>query len=284
VATDGSTIKSTHPASHSKQNVENISLGFPELIRWHSVDGLELEGTLLYPPEYGPKRKPEKSLPLIVDIHGGPLSNPSFGLQELDALHCFAAHGYLCLSVDYRRSGNYGWKHIEDAIDDGNYVGLDADDIMSAVRHLIAQGLADSDRIGARGWSHGGYLANWLATQFSIFKAVVSGEGKTYFPNNWDSIRDVYMGGTPEDVPERYYRYAPLTYASNTKAAILLVYGERSNLAQQRHGEAFRDAVNRAGGRAELLLFAGEGHGLSQKENRERYWRRTLEWFDTYLK
>lgn len=285
IATGGSPIHPITIGSRAKHSIEGLVLGVPELLRWRSVDGLELEGTLLYPPGYGPTRKPVKPLPLIVDIHGGPLRSPPFRFQELDALHYFAANGYLCLSMDYRRSGNYGWKPIQDALDEGNFVGLDPEDILSGVRHLISRGLADPARVGARGWSHGGYLTAWLATQSSAFKAIVSGEGITdLILYEWDSIRDLWMGGTPEEVPESYKRDSPITYAAQAKTPIMLVYGERSFATNHGQGERFRDALKKADVEVKWLVLPGEGHGIARKENRAIYWRRTLEWFDTHLK
>ncbi|MBM3240087.1 S9 family peptidase [Candidatus Poribacteria bacterium] len=290
VATDGSRAFPLTNASQHLHEIEGLRLGTPELVRWRSVDGLELEGLLLYPPGYGPDQKPEKPLPTIVHLHGGPMhSTPPIEFNghplNLGGLHYLAAHGYLVFSADYRRSGYYGWHQIQRAIDDGDFVGLDASDILTGIDHLITEGLADPARLGVLGHSHGGFLANWLLTHSSHFHAVVSSEGMTNhatrpFP---DSILEVWMGGKPEEVPERYRRYSPLTYAAQARTPTLLIYGERSAFTHHRQGEVFQNALAAAGVEVELVTLAGESHWISKTENQTRYLHLILEWFDRHL-
>ena len=117
IAADGTGARPITNASAKLASVPGLQLGVPELVRWRSSDGLELEGLLLWPPGYGPTNRPQRPLPTVVDIHGGPTNQSvALGLGShplfLDGLHHLAANGYLCFSADYRRSGNYGWEHI----------------------------------------------------------------------------------------------------------------------------------------------------------------------------
>jgi dipeptidyl aminopeptidase/acylaminoacyl peptidase len=98
VATDGSQARPLTTASRQLAAAPGLRLGVPELVRWRSLDGLALEGLLLYPPEYGPDRRPSAPLPTVVDVHGGPVNTtPALRLGEhplyLDGLHRLASHG-----------------------------------------------------------------------------------------------------------------------------------------------------------------------------------------------
>jgi len=291
IATDGSGARQMTDANQQLQSLGEIRLGAPELVRWRSVDGLELEGLLLYPPGYGPEQRPSASLPTIVDIHGGPTPiTPPVRLAEhpltLGGLHDLAAHGYLCFAADYRRSGTYGWHHLHSVIERGDYVGLDAADILAGVDHLVSTGLADPARLGLHGYSYGGFLANWLLTHTSCFRAVVSTEGMTDFatPAQVDTIRDVWMGGSPQEVPDHYRRFSPLTYAAQARTPTLLIYGQQSMMTQRQQGQRFYEALQAAGVEVELFLLPGEGHWINDRNNQADYSQRSLAWFDRHMR
>ncbi len=291
IASDGSESRCLTGASRKLTTVEGLRLGVPELLRWRSADGLELEGLLIWPPGYGPGRRPERPLPTVVDVHDGPTNQTvELGLGGhplyLDGLHYLAAHGYLCFSADYRRSGCYGWEHIGRAIERGDFVGMDAVDILSAVDLLVSRGWADPAALGIRGFSHGGFLANWLLTQTGRFQAVVSIEGMTNHMTRPmpDTILEVWMGGKPEEVPERYRQYSPLTYAAQAASPTLLVYGEEGVFNKTHQGQDFRDALVSAGVEAELLVLPGEDHFFEQPQNLELFLVRSLAWYDGHLR
>jgi dipeptidyl aminopeptidase/acylaminoacyl peptidase len=291
VATDGTAVRPVTNAHRRLTGIEGLHALESELVRWRSADGLELEGMLVYPLGYGPKRRPPAPMPTIVDVHGGPLPvAPPRGLGDgalsFTGLHWLAEHGYLCFAVDYRQSGSYGWQHLQRMIDAGDAgIGLDATDILCGVDHLVAAGLADPARLGLRGFSHGGYLVNWLVTQSGRFRAAVSFEGVADFaafpfPNTSVEVR---FGGGPEVVPERYRRAAPLTYAAQARTPTLLFEGEHSG-ARLGQGEAFYRALRVAGVEAEYVCVPSAGHGGGQRSHQVEYLQRMLAWFDRYLR
>ncbi|GCE11762.1 S9 family peptidase [Tengunoibacter tsumagoiensis] len=267
-----------------------LKKGIVRRFQWQSVDGLQLDGILLFPPDVDPDQKPFAPLPTIIDIHGGPLHVPLLRMEDhplrLGGLHELAAQGYLCFVADYRRSGTYGWHHIQKAIDQGDPIGFDAVDILSGIDTLISRGFADPARLGLRGHSHGAFITNWLLTQTGRFRAVVSNEGRTDYTQSIDvdTIRDIWFGGTPQEIPERYSQFSPSTYTAQVKTPTLLIYGEQGFFAQEKQGEIFKTALQHAGVEVELLLLPGEGHWMVQPDNIKLYNQKTLAWFDKYLK
>ncbi|MEN9938773.1 MAG: hypothetical protein RLZZ387_5352 [Chloroflexota bacterium] len=289
VATDGTCARSISAASRQLDAVPNLCLGTPDLVRWRGRDGLELEGLLLYPPPYGPDRPPPGPLPTIVDLHGGPIQPVSLGLGEhpvsLDGLHDLAMRGYLCFAADYRRSGSYGWAPLQAALDAGDLIGDDADDILAGVEHLVMRGLTDPARLGLRGFSHGGLLANWLAATGDRFQAVVSIEGPSDLGHmELDTILEIWLGGRPDEVPERYHRCSPLRNIRPDRPPTLLLYGEHSVFTRRGEGARFAEALRAAGAEVELLTLPGEGHMFFRLEHRQQLLNRAAAWFDRHLR
>jgi dipeptidyl aminopeptidase/acylaminoacyl peptidase len=293
VATDGSESRQLTQANQQlacHPEVERLDM---EVVRWPSLDGLEVEGMLLYPPGYGPHRPPPVPLPTIVDPHGGPKDiTPRRTLGDdplhFTTQHFLAAQGYLCFSPDYRSSGIYGWEAYQQMLTGhDNNIRLNTADIMAGVDHLIAAGLADPTRLGLRGHSHGASLANWLITQTNRFAAAVSVEGPTNLvaaaqatvPND---IAELEYGGSIEDVPENYRANSPLTYAAQARTPLLLFEGEPMKRMEQ--GKPFCAALEAVGVEVEYVYYAGEGHTFRKPENQADYLRRMVDWFDRHLR
>ena len=226
VATDGSESRQLTQANGQLDAIAGVEQLESEVVRWRALDGLEVEGLLLYPPGCGSDRPPAAPLPTVVYIHGGPINNTPRSLLGDDPLHFsglrfLVAHGYLGFLPSYRSSGIYGWDAYQQMLTTGhdNNIRVDAADIMAGVDHLVTAGLADPLRLGLRGHSHGALLTNWLITQTNRFAAAVSVEGATDLvaaanataPND---IAELEYGGSVEEVPENYRANSPLTYAA----------------------------------------------------------------------
>ena len=293
VATDGSESRQVTQANRQLDAMPAIEQLESAVVRWRSLDGLEIEGLLLYPPGFGPDRPPPAPLPTIIYPHGGPINNTPRRLLGDDPLHYtgmrfLVAHGYLGFLPDYRSSGIYGWEPYQQMFTgDDNNTRLDAADIMTGVDHLVAAGLADPMRLGLRGHSNGASLTNWLITQTNRFAAAVSVEGATDLvaaakataPND---IAELEYGGSVEDLPENYRAYSPLTYATQARTPLLLFEGEPMKRMEQ--GKPFCDALAAAGVETEYVYYEGEGHLFRKPENRADYLRRIVDWFDRHLR
>ena len=103
-----------------------------EEIRYRSTDDLEIQGWIVKPPDFDPKKK----YPLILRIHGGPHAMYNVGFNFEMQNH--AANGYLCLYTNPRGSTGYG-KEFGNAINNA-YPGKDYDDLMRGVDEVIKRG------------------------------------------------------------------------------------------------------------------------------------------------
>ena len=152
-----------------------------EKISWKGVDGVAVEGLLFYPIGY----EAGKRYPLVVQLHDGPQESDKFGYGPgviVNYVPVLASKGYAVLRPNYRGSSGYGSAFLRDVV--GNYFKNMHLDVMAGVDALVANGIADPDRLAVMGWSAGGHLTNKLITFTNRFKAASSTAGAA----NWTSF------------------------------------------------------------------------------------------------
>src|SRR5262249_40027332 len=138
-----------------------LELGTTEEFTSKSKDGTEVHGILVKPASFAAGRRD----PMILYIHGGPngqdAHNFNFDRQW------FAARGYVVVSVNYRGSAGRGGAYQKAIFADwGN---KEVSDLLGAVDHMIAAGIADPGRLGIGGWSYGGILTDYTIATDSRF-------------------------------------------------------------------------------------------------------------------
>ena len=114
-----------------------------------------------------------QKLPLILFIHGGPVAQDEWGFDLTRQM--LAAGGYAVAAVNYRGSNGRGLAYCK-AIS-GDWGNKEVLDLHGAVDYLVAQGIADSAKLGVGGWSYGGILTDYLISADTRFKAAASGAG-----------------------------------------------------------------------------------------------------------
>lgn len=251
-----------------------------KVISWKS-DDFVIEGLLTLPPE-GIAKAPYK---LIVYPHGGPHGRSTLGFDFTGQL--FAAHGYTVLQPNFRGSTGYGQKFIDADRDD--FGGGDMRDIMSGVDKLIADGIADKDRLFVYGISYGGFMTSWIVGHTNRFRAAVAQNAVTDLNMMW-SLSDIQswteweFGGKPWDVPEKYRKHSPLTYANKVRTPTLILHSRDDRRCPLPMGQAFHQALKSRDVPTGLVIYPNEGHGIKQPQHREDVLRRVLEWFEKYDK
>ena len=116
-----------------------------------------------------PAFDPERSYPLILEIHGGP--HTAYGPHFSSEIQLYAAAGYVVLYVNPRGSTSYGERFAN--LIHHNYPGEDYDDLMAAVDALLAEGYVDEERLYVTGGSGGGVLTAWIVGKTDRFRAAV---------------------------------------------------------------------------------------------------------------
>jgi dipeptidyl aminopeptidase/acylaminoacyl peptidase len=265
--------------------VKDWKLGTVEVVSWMSQDGVAIEGILHKPADYNPARK----YPLFVVIHGGPTgtSQPTLSPDEYAyPVQTFLSKGALVLEPNYRGSAGYGAAFR--ALNVRNLGVGDMWDVMSGVDALIAKGFADPDKLGAMGWSEGGYISAFLTTHTDRFKAVSVGAGisdwMTYYVNtDITPFTRQYLHATPWDDPEIYEQTSPITTIKQAKSPTLIQQGSNDKRVPVPDSFELYRGLQDQGVPARLILYTGFGHGVNKPKSQGALLQSNLDWFDLYI-
>jgi dipeptidyl aminopeptidase/acylaminoacyl peptidase len=257
-----------------------INLGRTERFQVKSADGTIIDGFLTRPPDAANGSK----LPTLLRIHGGPVAQYSTGFnQEWQML---AAAGYAVVAANPRGSSGRG-RDFSHAIwaDWGN---KDFEDVMAAVDHVIAIGVADPNRLGVGGWSYGGILTNYVITKTTRFKGAISGASEVNYAANYG--HDHYQRqweaelGLPWEQVERWIKLSPFYAVSKVKTPTLILCGQEDWNVPLQNSEQLYQALRRLGVQTELIVYPGQGHGIRRPSFQKDRYERYIDWYDKHVK
>jgi dipeptidyl aminopeptidase/acylaminoacyl peptidase len=262
-----------------------IGIAKTERLSWKSADGTVIEGFLTLPYGYDRAKGP---YPLVVFNHGGPHSSvgPGFNFKQ----QYFAANGYFVLDTNFRSSTGYGdafkWATW------GAWGTKDGQDVIAGVDHVIANYAVDRSRVASMGHSYGGFMTNWLITQYpDRFAAAASGAGISNWISDYGTA-DIYRTketeffGTPwhPEAVKRMVAQSPLMQAGRVRTPTLFVQGEMDQRVPYEESEQMYFALRRQGVPAKMIAYAGQPHGISGHWNNVHRMLNELKWIDAYLK
>ena len=266
------------------KRIKGWKTGTSEVIAWKSKDGAEIEGVLHKPNNFDP----DKKYPLFVIIHGGPtgIDYPSVTAGYVYPIMQWLEKGALVLRPNYRGSAGYGENFR--SLNVRNLGVGDMWDVMSGVDHLIKKGMVDPDKIGAMGWSQGGYISAFLTTNTDRFKAISVGAGisnwMTYYVNtDIHPFTRQYLKATPWVDPEIYAKTSPITNITKASTPTLIQHGEFDRRVPIPNAYELFQGLKDMGVEAKLIVYKGFGHGISKpKERLAAIWH-NWQWFAKYI-
>ena len=259
--------------------LSGIALGRTERFTARSADGTMIDAFLTRPPHAAAGTR----LPTLLRIHGGPVSQYSTGFNlEWQIL---AAHGYAVVGANPRGSSGRG-RDFSYAIwaDWGN---KDFEDVMAAVDHVVANGVADPERLGVGGWSYGGILTNYVITKTARFKAAISGSSEVNYLANYG--HDHYQRqweaelGLPWEKPEAWMKLSPFYSVAKIKTPTLILCGQEDWNVPLVNSEQLYQALRRLGVPTELVIYPGQGHSIRRPSYQKDRYERYLAWYDKWL-
>lgn len=265
--------------------VSGIALSRAERLQFASGDGTPLEGWLMYPHGYRPEGGP---YPLVVSSHGGPHSADGYAFDFKSQY--FAANGYFVLKVNFRSSTGYGEQFLWATW--GAWGTKDGQDVMAGVDHAIARYPIDRARVATIGHSYGGFMTNWLITQYpDRFAAAIPGAGIVNWVSDYGTAdvartKETEFYGTPWDSTAReiMIRQSPLTYAGRVKAPTLFVHGEIDQRVPYSEAEQMYVALKKNGVPAKMIQYQGMAHGIVGSWNQVHRMLNERAWLDRWLK
>lgn len=257
--------------------------GEAKSLEWTN-DNFDVQGWLLYPQNFDPARK----YPMVVVVHGGPASQmmPRWG-SGLGLPLSLAADGYFLFFPNPR--GSYGQGEDFTRANVKDFGHGDLRDIMRGVDEALKVAPVAADRIGITGWSYGGFMTMWTVTQTNRFRAAIAGAGianwqSYYGENQIDQWMIPYFGASVYDDPAVYAKSAPINFIKNVRTPTLVMVGDRDAECPAPQSYEFWHALKTLGVETQLVIYAGEGHAVSQTEHRRDILTRAANWFDQRLK
>jgi dipeptidyl aminopeptidase/acylaminoacyl peptidase len=273
--------------SGTRPELRRIKCGTQERLAYQASDGLDLDGLLILPTG---KSRPDGPFPLITMVHGGPYDRHAdqFYGGLFPPGQWLAAAGYAVFLPNPRGGSGHGH---EFAAAVAGRVGLDEwTDIVSGIDLLIADEVADPDRLGIGGYSHGGFMAAWAIGQTGRFKAALMGAGIS----DWGmQVAAGELGTLEADLggscgwegpgPHRHDQLSPISFASKVRTPVLIVHGEDDTNVPLGQATFFHRALSRFGVEHEFVVYPREGHGVAERNHQLDLLRRTRAWFDRWL-
>ncbi|MFE3182438.1 prolyl oligopeptidase family serine peptidase [Streptomyces violascens] len=224
--------------------------------------------------------------PTLFEIHGGPTWHDSDAFASGPA--AWIDHGYAVVRVNYRGSTGYG-RAWTDALK--HRVGLiELEDIAAVRDWAVSSGLADPARLILAGGSWGGYLTLLgLGTQPDAWAlglaAVPVADYVTAYHDEMEALKAMdrtLLGGTPEEVPDRFRASSPLTYVDAVRAPVYISAGVNDPRCPIRQVENYVDRLVARGARHEVYRYDA-GHGSLVVEERIKQVRLELDFASRHL-
>lgn len=277
-------------ANTSRQLTHNAVAGLspenlPEsqIVHYTSFDGKVISAFLYMP--YNLQR--DASHAVILYPHGGPTgqSRDTFN-RTIDAL---VSRGYIVIAPNPRGSTGYGMDFQK-----ANYQDLgngDLKDDMAAIKFVLDTGYANPKKVGVAGGSYGGYTTLMAIGKYpETFAAAVD----LFGPLDWYSMMKssdpilrqyiVSLLGDPEKDRKVYEETSPIKYVGNIKAPLLVLQGDNDPRVPREETEQVIALLKKRGTIVDAKYYAAEGHGFAKRENQVDAIKRTLDWFERYLK
>ncbi|MGI6232255.1 MAG: S9 family peptidase, partial [Prevotella sp.] len=243
------------------------------------ADGDSVEVFVVKPHNFDPAKK----YPLIINVHGGPQ------MQWMDSFRgdwqVYPGAGYVVAYPNPHGSTGYGQAFCR-AIS-GSWGGRPYEDVMKVTDMLEKLPYVDASRMGAMGWSYGGYFMNWLQGQTKRFKCLASMMGLYELPSMWGATEELWfpnfdLEGQPWN-SELYKKWSPSSYVKNFATPTLIITGERDYRVSYTQSLQYFSVLQTLNIPSRLIVFKNDGHWPSNLRSMPLYYNAHLEWFHKYL-
>lgn len=272
--------RSTHKATllfQDRPGLAKYKLAEMRPITIPARDGFKLVSYLTLPPG-----KEAKSLPLMLQVHGGPWARDDFGFDPIGQL--LANRGYAVLQVNYRASiVNVPYMNAAN----GKIGTLTDDDLTDAVQWAIKQGIADPKHIAIGGGSFGGYsVLRALTLHPDLYSCGVDIVGPAdlatlmnSIPDYWKPVKKRWLRRIGDVTADQALneKLSPLYHAEKIRVPLLIGHGKFDPRVKLSQSEKIVDTIRKNGGKVTFVVYSDEGHGFARPENNLDFDGRTEE-------
>ncbi|CAN5175056.1 S9 family peptidase [soil metagenome] len=242
-----------------QQSLQSYSFGTTEFFTFSS-DRTELNGYLVKPADFDASKK----YPILMYVYGGPgdqrVNRSYYGTRELWH-HYLTQKGYIIAVIDNRGTGGRGkdFRHV-------TYLSLgkyEAQDQIAGAQFLGTLPYVDNQRIGIWGWSYGGYLSSLsVLLGAPYFKAAIAVAPVTSW-RFYDTIYTERYLRTPQENPEGYDNFSPLSHVEKLNSSFLLIHGTGDDNVHFQNAVEMQKALIEAGKQFESFYYPNKNHSIS---------------------
>ena len=263
---------------------EEIALFAREEREFMISDGTAVQGWLVHDPDAPTPQ------PLLLDIHGGPHNAWNGAADSIHLYHQeLAARGWAVLLLNPRGSDGYGEDFYTAALE--SWGESDARDFLEPLDALVAEGLADPDRLAVTGYSYGGYMTCYLTSRDERFAAAVGGGVVSDLTSIGGTSDDAHLisryelGGEPWAIRDRYEAMSPLSRVENVVTPTLIYHGEGDRRCPVGQAQQWHTALRERGVPTTLVLYPEEGHLFildGRPSHRRDFNHRVVDWVEQH--
>ncbi len=258
----------------NKDFTDSIDVRPSEKVWVKGANGTPVHVFIVKPHNFDPNKK----YPVVINIHGGPQ------MQWMDSFRgdwqVYPGSGYVVVYPNPHGSTGYGQKYT--AAISNDWDGKVYEDIMKVTDYIETLPYVDRNRIGAMGWSYGGYFMNLLQAKTKRFKCLASMMGiydlkqfkedtEELWFSNWDLGRKDYQKMSPSENTE------------NFSTPTLIITGEKDYRVTYLHSIRYFTVLQNKGIDSRLIVYKNDGHWPSNLKSMPLYYNAHLEWFHKYL-
>ncbi len=263
----------------NKKLTEEVDIRPAEQMWVEGADGVPVHVFIVKPHGY----EEYKKYPLVINVHGGPQ------MQWMDSFRgdwqVYPGSGYVVAFFNPHGSTGYGSKYTEAISKD--WGGKVYEDVMKVTEALEKLPYVDGNKIGAMGWSYGGYMMNWLQGQTKKFKCLASMMGVYDLESMWGATEELWFanwdfGGQPWN-SELYNKFSPSNYVQNFSTPTLIITGEKDYRVPYTQSIQYFNTLQSLGIDSRLIIFKNDGHWPNNVKSMPLYYNSHLEWFHKYL-
>jgi dipeptidyl aminopeptidase/acylaminoacyl peptidase len=277
----------------SRRELEGETLAAMIPIEIRSRDGLTLVSYLTLPPASDPNGngRPDKPVPMVLLVHGGPWSRDVYGYYGLH--QWLANRGYAVLSVNFRGSTGFGKAFV--SAGDLEWGAKMHDDLIDAVGWAVAAGITTPDKVAIMGQSYGGYATlvglTFTPDRFACGVDIVGpsnlnallGSSPAYWTADERSVQKRVGDPTTQEGRQLLHDRSPLFKAEAIKKPLLIGQGANDPRVKQSESDQIVNAMAKKGIPVTYVLFPDEGHGFARPENRIAFFAAAEQFLAAFL-
>ncbi|MCC8247126.1 S9 family peptidase [Saccharothrix luteola] len=272
----------------TRPELNGTALGTQRPLAYRAADGLDLDGLLVLPVG---RTASDGPFPLVTIVHGGPYDRYADRLQLFwfPSAQWLATAGYAVFLPNPRGGQGHGHRF---ALSVAGRVGQEEwTDILTGIDLLVTEGVADPDRLGIAGGSHGGFMSAWAVGQTDRFRAALVLAGVV----DWGMLAatgehgqfEAALGGSTGWSgigPHPHDAVSPISFAGRIRTPVLILHGAEDTNVPLGQSVYLHRALRHFGVEHEFVIYPREGHSIRERHHQLDVLHRTRTWFGRWLR